>query len=167
MAENEGEAPRFDPKHRIIGAIILVALAVIFIPMILDESHPPPETKPAGDNTANPTAPETKVVVAPVTAIESGASAPAPATAAAPAQPAEPAPAKPADAAPPAAELAAKPEPDAAQTALEAKSAAERPVHGGEREKAAREKKGWIVQIGVYSHADNAKRSEAKLRGMS
>jgi DedD protein len=157
MAENEGEAPRFDPKHRIIGAIILVALAVIFIPMILDESNPPPEVKDGAESGAKPAAPgtpETKVVVTPVAELGPGA-----ATA--------PLPAKPAEAPAPVAEPAAKPEP-AAEPAAAAKPAPavaekkEKPATEGE--KAAPGRKTWIVQVGVYSHADNARRSEAKLR---
>jgi len=35
MAKKDDQDPRFNPKHRIVGAIIIVSLAVIFVPMIL------------------------------------------------------------------------------------------------------------------------------------
>lgn len=35
----------YSPKHRIVGAIILVSLAVIFLPMILNPDRPPPRPK--------------------------------------------------------------------------------------------------------------------------
>ena len=65
MADNNAR-PDFNPKHRIVGAIILVALLVIFVPMLLNENEPPPELKggrempPRGETT------ETRVIVAPV-----------------------------------------------------------------------------------------------------
>ncbi|GMR20871.1 MAG: SPOR domain-containing protein [Gammaproteobacteria bacterium] len=36
MAKQTDPAPEFDSRHRIVGAIILVSLAVIFVPMLLD-----------------------------------------------------------------------------------------------------------------------------------
>ena len=41
MAESE-DTSSFNPKHRIAGAIILVSLAVIFLPLILSNNAPPP-----------------------------------------------------------------------------------------------------------------------------
>ncbi|GMQ91358.1 MAG: hypothetical protein BMS9Abin11_0666 [Gammaproteobacteria bacterium] len=35
MAKKDDQDPRFNPKHRIVGVIIIVSLAVIFVPMIL------------------------------------------------------------------------------------------------------------------------------------
>jgi DedD protein len=162
MADNEGEAPRFDPKHRIIGAIILVALAVIFIPMILDESDAPTDIQ-GGENAARgaaPGAPETRVVVTPVASL-GGAGTPAPAAAEA-SKPAEPATNSPEPAAGPAAK------PETAAPATEPGTAKPAPEHAAATaagpEKPAKAKKGWIVQVGVYAHVDNARRIETKLR---
>ena len=47
MAARDDARPEFNPKHRIIGAIVLVALVVILVPMILSEREPPPELKGA------------------------------------------------------------------------------------------------------------------------
>lgn len=45
MSENEKLSPPVNLKHRIIGAVILVSLAVIFLPMIFSEREPPAELK--------------------------------------------------------------------------------------------------------------------------
>jgi DedD protein len=42
MARTREPEIEFDPRHRIVGAIVLVTLAVILLPLILDE-HPNPE----------------------------------------------------------------------------------------------------------------------------
>ncbi|MBI5611649.1 MAG: hypothetical protein HY942_01055, partial [Gammaproteobacteria bacterium] len=52
----------FDPKHRIVGAVILVALAVIFLPMILNKQPEPPAVAPIAEIPP----PDSKVVTAPV-----------------------------------------------------------------------------------------------------
>jgi len=70
MADRDDARPEFNPKHRIVGAIVLVALVVIFVPMILSGREPPPELK--GTREAPPRAEitETKMVVTPVPAEE-------------------------------------------------------------------------------------------------
>ncbi|TAM46940.1 MAG: hypothetical protein EPN55_03915 [Gammaproteobacteria bacterium] len=45
MSENEKLPPPVNLKHRIIGAVILVSLAVIFLPIIFSEREPPAELK--------------------------------------------------------------------------------------------------------------------------
>ena len=37
--KNTASEREFDPRHRIVGAIIIVVLAVIFVPMILDQNE--------------------------------------------------------------------------------------------------------------------------------
>ena len=64
MADNNAR-PDFNPKHRIVGAIILVALVVIFVPMLLNENEPPPELKGVRE-TPPRVVTETKVIVTPV-----------------------------------------------------------------------------------------------------
>src|SRR5689334_8612486 len=64
MAKDD-ERPQFNPKHRIAGAVILVSLAVIFVPMLLDETAPPAENQTVTEIPARDAA-ETKVVVSPV-----------------------------------------------------------------------------------------------------
>lgn len=126
----------FDPKHRIVGAVVVVVLAVIFIPMVLGERAPPAAEPPL---TAGPAAgAENKVAVTKV-------SRPAPAGAASPAVATDSSPSAPAkEAAPPVA-------PPKASSA-KATTAAKRPAGG------------WVVQVGTFSNVGNADRLERKLR---
>lgn len=69
MSQKDDANAEFDPKHRIVGAIILVSLAVIFVPMILDEREPPSEIKDISEipERSEPSeASDTKVMVSPV-----------------------------------------------------------------------------------------------------
>lgn len=135
----------FNPKHRIIGAIVIVALAVIFLPMILDEREPPSELKKLAEIPSRRDVSETRVVVSPVPApeVKTSGDAATPVTpvveTVTPPEP-EPKPVTPVK----------KPEP--AKTKPAAKATTER----------AAEKitKGWVVQVGTFSNAENA----AKLR---
>src|SRR3989344_1361412 len=66
MADRDDARPVFNPKHRIVGAIVLVALVVIFVPMVLNEREPPAELKGATEAPARKVVADTKLVVAPV-----------------------------------------------------------------------------------------------------
>jgi DedD protein len=152
----------FDPKHRIIGAVVIVALAVVLVPMILGEREPPLESsaespaKPAGITASaagqTPDA-DTKVAVTVVTpAVKSKTPKPD-------------APAVPVAAAPvaPATEPAKEPPQESIKTAATkpvtvAKAPAKVP--------AAPVTNGWVVQVGTFSNADNATRVEEKLRAL-
>jgi DedD protein len=139
------DAPHdFDPKHRIIGAVVVVALAVIFVPMILSQRDAPPEaaTPPPPALTGQGAAEETKIAITKVP--------PPPAMSEPVKAMASPAPSatEPAKAAPPApkpAVPAAKPAPS--NTA-----------------KPAAASSGWVVQVGTFSNTANATRLEQKLR---
>ena len=63
MAERKEAEDDFNPRHRIVGAVILVALAVIFLPMLLSDR--PSETGNSGVVSGGP-APETRIVTTPV-----------------------------------------------------------------------------------------------------
>lgn len=39
MSNNEAPEQKFDPRHRIVGAVIIVTLAVIIVPLILDKNE--------------------------------------------------------------------------------------------------------------------------------
>jgi cell division septation protein DedD len=161
MADKETEAPTFNPKHRIIGAIILVSLAVILIPLVLDERETPDELQDSGKELARPapaTLADTRLVVTPVAELGTAAPArveapkppviePVPAIVE-PLPPVRPAPAPGAAAK----ETAGKPPAPAAEAAR------------APREKAAKVAKGWVVQVGVYSNPDNAQRVADKLK---
>lgn len=145
MADRDNPRMEFNPKHRIIGAIVIVALAVIFLPMILDEREPPSELKKLTEIPSRRDVGETKVVVSPVPAPEVKASG----DAAAPATDT------------PVAETAATPEPKPAPPVKKPEPAKTKPAAktttGHVAEKIT---KGWVVQVGTFSNAENA----AKLR---
>jgi DedD protein len=162
MAQQDSGPATFNPKHRIIGAIILVALAVIFIPMLLDETQPPTDLKDSPEIPARPSAqaPDTKVVVTPLAQLDAqdkkepvAAAGPADIAPSAP----EPTkvfggePLKPVEAPPP----AASPAPE---------KTADKPAAAKSTKTDKAGAKGWVVQVGVYAHRDNAERVESKLK---
>lgn len=163
MAAQDSGPAKFNPKHRIIGAIILVALAVIFIPMLLDETQPPPELKGAPEIPERPASAETKVVVRPVTGPEVKARE----TPDAPAPPAkEPAPEAKAEFAgetlKPLAPADDKPQGAALEPPGAKPGKAEKAEQADKAEKSPA--KGWVVQVGVYSNPQNAARVESRLK---
>jgi len=165
MAERKQAEDEFNPRHRIVGAVILVALAVIFLPLLLNDH--PTETPPA-PATPGPT-PDTRVIVAPVPPPGSAAAPDTHPTAPAdtsgssvvtrvvpvPVEPTTekllppPEPVPPLETAPPASKVHAETPPKTAGVAT-------RPV--------APVGKGWMVQVGVFSHLENARHLEEKLR---
>jgi DedD protein len=148
MAGKDDGQVGFDPKHRIVGAIILVSLAVIFIPMILDEREPPVKADAVAEiparraaTPAEPAAGETKVVVA---RLDGAAANPPTAPAAKTRSPSS---------APPAAETAAAQGASAAQSAAQQKPLAKPAAKGG-----------WVVQVGAFADFDNVVRLRDQLR---
>lgn len=152
---NKDAPHEFDPKHRIIGAIVVVALVVIFVPMLLSQREtatetvapqPPPPTVTPGE--------ENKVAITKV---------PPPAITAEPAKPAPaPEPAKPAVAPPVAAAPPSSSEPAKAATA-QPKTPAPAPKTAASA-KSSTVSSGWMVQVGTFSNTTNATRLEQKLR---
>jgi DedD protein len=141
------DAPQdFDPKHRIIGAIVVVALAVIFVPMILSQREAPSErpSTPPTDQAAQGAAAETKVAITKV---------PPPPAMSEPIKPVAPEPAKALSA--PSAPEPAKAAPKAAAAAKPAPQSAAKPAAASS---------GWVVQVGTFSDTANATRLEQKLR---
>jgi DedD protein len=151
-------------KERLIGAAVLVMLAVIFIPMILSDSN---RTETAITKTNIPQRPEGEAPshIAPLqesdlkSAGEEGAApaqaqeqTPAPAPEAKPAPAPKPSPAPEAKTTPPPAPASP------AKTAPESKPAA---TASGQR----RELTAWVVQVGSFSGHDNANRLLKKLQG--
>lgn len=141
----------FDPRHRIVGAIIVVALAVIFIPMILSNRETPADRTDASNLAPRDTAvEENKVAVTKLPLPESTNAKTDPAPAAAPASD------KPAEMTAPTevkeAKAAATPTASAPAKTAAAKIDAKAP--GG----------GWVVQVGTFSNTANAARLEKKLR---
>ena len=151
MTKRDDNGPAFGPKHRIIGAIILISLAVIFVPMILDEQQTPDKAGSVPDDISGR---DTKIIVTPVE--ELGRKKP--------------------DATPPSARPSAvgKPAGGAADTQASPTGAAKEsvtttrpsPDAGKGGAAAARTdaiKRGWVVQLGTYYNPDNAHRVRDKL----
>lgn len=145
----------FNPKHRILGAIILVTAAVIFVPMILSEREPLDRvavaSAPTGDGQQTE---QVKVVVTDLrrSATEPSAAKPAPSPEAmAPAPTKEPTKPVPATVAPPTAKATASSDPKPTTSPEPAKTA-------------PKLDHGWVVQVGTFSNATNAERLEEKLR---
>jgi DedD protein len=139
----------FDPKHRIVGAIIVVALAVIFIPMILSNREAPGDRADAPSAAPRDTAADgNKVAVTKLPPPESTKAATDPAPAA------EPSSDKPA-------EVAAPTEIKEAKAAATPPAPAKTPAG---KTGADASRGGWVVQVGTFSNTANAARLEKKLR---
>jgi len=155
MADRNDARPEFNPKHRIVGAIVIVAFAVIVLPLILRGREPPPAPHSGGEDAARGMINETKVVVTPVAPEERKAK---PALAAAPKSEMKTT----------AVESAPKPEPKPSAP-VEKTAADKRPSAAPAPEKAANataeEKitKGWMVQVGTFSNTENATHLRDKL----
>lgn len=155
MADKDDARLEFNPKHRIVGAIVIVALAVIFLPLILEERAPPPDIRGSGEIPAPDEASKTKVVVSVVgadaknkTSSETAAKPDTkPAATEKPATPVKP----------PAAPIVPAKKPEAAPAKEKAK---EKPAKAPANKPA----NGWIVQVGTFSNFDNAGRLREKLK---
>ncbi len=131
----------FDPKHRIVGAIVIVALAVILIPLILSEresSNGEPDAAPVVAE--EPSGDGNKVAVTtlspPTPAAESVVNTPAP-----------------------------SPEEKTSSTKVDAKPKAPEAKPAPPRQAETKTpSSGWVVQVGTFSNTANASRLEKKLR---
>jgi DedD protein len=138
----------FDPKHRIVGAIIVVALAVIFIPMILSDRESsadrPDAQAIAPDNSPDEPNKVAVTILTPSAATTNTAkNAPVETTSADNVK-------------------AAKQTEES-----ESKAPASKPLSVPAASHAAETKppsSGWVVQVGTFSNTSNATRLEKKLR---
>jgi DedD protein len=149
MADRDDARPEFSPKHRIVGAIVLVALVVIFVPMILSGREPPPELKGAREAPPRAEVTETKTVVTPVPADE-----PTPPESSEAVKvvevPVEP-----------------KPVPESKPAApVEKPAEAKKPDPAPAKPATAKIEDGWIVQVGTFTNLQNATRLRDKLKGL-
>ncbi|SFM55607.1 SPOR domain-containing protein [Marinobacter zhejiangensis] len=156
-------------KQRVIGALVLVSLAVIFVPMLFDEPHSErssrvidlPEEPPFPEvDVSDPVAPATPVT--PNYRVEETAAIEEPATPQ-PALVSEPVDPQPTEAVAPVAPVPA-PEPEPQVTAPEP---APEPVTPNEYRNAL--DGAWIVQLGSFGNAENARRlrDQAREKGYS
>jgi DedD protein len=161
-ARDEGS---YSPKHRILGAIIVVSLAVIFLPMILSDSNVPPRPEVAVSKLGEVPQPETKVFRMPAASLES---MPAPATTDVGASESETTasqkpivqPAPPASAASPPRTLEQK----APSKAVSAPRREQVASQGAIKPDASSKTEGWILQVATFSSDENAKRLRDRLQ---
>ncbi|GGC72210.1 SPOR domain-containing protein [Marinobacter halophilus] len=150
-------------KQRIIGALVLVSLAVIFVPMIFDEPHSERESRPV-TIPEEPPFPEVDVPAEPASDVPDYGIA------------AEPEPAVSSEPAPgfrliEGADRDVSPEPDVQQA--EPRISEPQPVQKAEPEPVeetaeyTRSLEGaWVVQLGSFGNADNARRLRDNARDM-
>ena len=161
-ARDEGS---YSPKHRILGAIIVVSLAVIFLPMILSDSNAPPRPGVPASKLSEAPQPETKVFRMPAASLQS---TPAPTTAGVGASQPETTTFR-----EPVIEPAAPTSAASHAKTLEQK-VPNKPVSAPPREQVASQgvtkpdtqskAEGWILQVGTFSSDENAKRLRDRLQ---
>lgn len=150
-------------RQRLIGAIALVLLLVVFVPMVLDS-----EPRPARDTPSlaipSKDSPAPMPAVAPAAPSPGAQNSPAPVAKGEPAKPAAAAPAAPPEAAKPPVEpppAAAKVE--AAPAPPEPKAAAKAEKPAPKAEKSAAPKDGFAVQVGAFRDEAKLKQAREKL----
>ncbi|MEX2163830.1 MAG: SPOR domain-containing protein [Sulfuricaulis sp.] len=153
MAERDDAGYEVNPKYRIVGAIILVSLVVIFVPMVLNESEPPPELKARSNSLPQGNSADTRVIVSPVTpeaprAVTEGVPNTQTTT--------------PAIAATSTSATKIEPKTEAPATQSRPLPAPEKPNPTSTL--AENITKGWIVQVGTFTHIENAVRLRDKLK---
>lgn len=162
MAERKAAEDEFDPRHRIVGAVVLVALAVIFLPMFLS-SQPPENSQPAEERPGAETRVVTTLVpplagdVPPVSSFPESSQAEknAPARTTTHAVPvAEPAGERPVEES-----SAVAPPPKSSGNSKPGKTA-----KSATPKTAPSSNKGWTVQVGLFSHAENVSRLQERLK---
>ena len=152
LAERKTTEDNFNPRHRIVGAVVLVALAVIFLPMLLSDRAPDVGTDGA-PGTATPTT-TTKTVVVPVSpSTASGKTTDKSTSAKTLVVPVEPPAEPPMTKAPPLPEAPPAPAPESKTVKTESK--VKPPAIAAH---------GWVVQAGAFSHPENAKRLQEELK---
>jgi len=151
MRDKDDNSRNFNPRYRIVGAIILVSLAVIFLPMVLDERKQP---GPGISRISEIPAPNAKILVAselpPVRAKSQEPNNTVRASTPALRSP----------------EQAALTQPNPGKEASE--NAVYRPQTADKRAGitpgADTTEKGWFVQVGTFSNPDNAQQLADKLK---
>lgn len=161
MPEKNAASERdFDPRHRIVGAIIIVVLAVIFVPMILDQNEWAPR-QPGAKHEAQ--SPDSKTVVMRVEDMRRKRTTPADSSKATVAE-----------------KKTVVPVETKKVTSSSKPSATVKPVQKREKQskvtkatspKPAAEKKkpqplikdGWVVQLGTFANQENVERIRTKL----
>jgi len=145
--------PEFNPKHRIMGAVVLVALAVIFVPMILERPKGPEKAPSPVMEIPDK---DKKIFVSKIKPIN-----PEEETTPSNGAPADTSSQPPAQSAPP-----SKKAPAASPPAEEpAKQSAPNTAKSGAASTGPPAQEGWVVRVGTFSQAENAERIKSTLKG--
>ncbi|MDH5631927.1 MAG: SPOR domain-containing protein [Gammaproteobacteria bacterium] len=163
MADNNSVPEQnFNPRHRIVGAIVVVSLAVILVPMVLDKNEWEPQQPSAGPA-------ETQVIVTRVedmrrshekVAADSGSSTPAPDPVAEEPKSSQSTQTK---------TITVKPEPQSQPEKIQAAATASKPAVAPASHQAAVTKKpagqnaGWVIQLGTFANPKNVERIRDQL----
>ena len=155
MTDEQAPTHDFNPKHRVVGAIILVCVAVVALPLILSDRAVAPSTQPVAEV---PT-PNTRVVVTPITPVPLPSNAPPATVKTIPSlvTPTAPAPSSSAPSANSAVASNPTPSRNGASAPVTPTSV---PVVASSEPAVT---KGWIVQVGAFSDVDNANRLKENL----
>lgn len=147
MARAQDDGGGFNPKHRIVGAIILVSLAVIVLPMILNDEPGQPVAKRVSEISEIPQ-PETKVLRLPTTSLaEQAVTEPQVTTTTT------------------TVETGSSKKSETPKTTITAKATQTQKAEPKESPvKTSPALEGWIVQVGTFSNDDNARRLSDKLK---
>jgi DedD protein len=147
MARAHDDGGDFNPKHRIVGAIIVVSLAVIVLPMILSDEPGEPAVSRVSDIGEIPQ-PETKVLRLPTTSLAEQAVTDTRVTTMTTTV-----------------ETGSTKKPEKSNTTITAKATQ---IQQTEPKNSASETStaagGWVVQVGTFSNDDNARRLRDKLK---
>ncbi len=147
MARANDGGGEFNPKHRIVGAVIIVSLAVIVLPMILSDEPGQPAASRVSETSEIPQ-PETKVLRLPTTSLAEQAVTDTPVTKTTTAV-----------------ETGSTKKPEKSSAAITAKATLTQQT---EPKKSTSEtspaSEGWVVQVGTFSNNENAHRLRDKLK---
>jgi DedD protein len=147
MARVYDDGGDFNPKHRIVGAIIVVSLAVIVLPMILSDEPGQPAASRVSDISEIPQL-ETKVLRLPTTSLAEQAVTDTQVTTTTTTV-----------------ETGSTKKPEKSNTTITAKATQTQQT---EPKRSASETStaagGWVVQVGTFSNDDNVRRLRDKLK---
>lgn len=147
MARAHDGGGEFNPKHRIVGAVIVVSLAVIVLPMILSDEPGQPAARRVSEISEIPQ-PETKVLRLPTTSLAEQAITDTQVTTRTTTV-----------------KTGSTKKPEKSSTTVTAKATQ---TEQTEPKKSTSEtspaSEGWVVQVGTFSNNDNAQRLRDKLK---
>lgn len=164
VRDDEGS---YSPKHRILGAIIVVSLAVIFLPMILSDGNAPPRPESPASKVSEAPQPDTKVLHMPAASLDPALAPPASVAGASEPKAASPAQQGSPIKSDPTASALARPKTldQKAPTKVVTTQRRESPAtEDATKTDVPSKTEGWILQVGTFSSDENARRLRDRLQ---